>query len=243
MDRHGLTDADLCELANDQEFQRIIETDAVLDKYDEETYDEKKEFFSLIWFLGLAPVAVGRLPLRPLTPAKWAFLWGIGNAYAREKKDAKPVDADVFLFILASDLRDLGCTVPEIPGKASGTAAAAGLSFQQAHQEIEYLIAVAFLPLQLLPRKKPQEDPHYDTEWLADVVSVVSKESGENASFILHDMPMNSVCAYVVSAKKSVDIKHEVGRRAPEQINEDIMDRAYALGAEYLAQKRNPKNN
>ena len=91
MDRHGLTDADLCELANDQEFQRIIETDAVLDKYDEETYDEKKEFFSLIWFLGLAPVAVGRLPLRPLSPAKWAFLWGIGNAYAREKKDAKPL--------------------------------------------------------------------------------------------------------------------------------------------------------
>ena len=238
-DRHGLTDDDLRELASDQDFQSIIDSDEVLDDLDAQKYDEQRELFALNWFLGLAPVAVGNLPLRPLTPAKWAFLWSIGNSYTRKKTDCKPVDADVFLYVMAKDLRDLGCTVPELPVRAAGTAAAAGLSFQKAHEEIDFLISVAFLPLQLLPPPQPQDEDRYDTEWLADLVSIVAKVSGEKASYILHEMPLTSACAYVVSARKEVDTKHEVGRRASSQIAEDIMSRAYELGAQYLAKKRN----
>lgn len=242
MDRHGLTDDDLIELASDQDFQTFIDSDPVLKKSYEATYDEKREFFAINAILGLAPVAVGRLPLRQMTPAKWAFLWGIGNAYAR-KGDCRLLDADVFLYVLAKDLRDLGCTVQELPARAAGTAAAAGLTFKQAHEEIDYLISVAFLPLQLLPPPKPNDKPRFDAEWLADIVSVVSRESGEKASYILHEMPLTAVCAYIVSARKAIDTKHEVGRRASAAIAEDIMDRAYQLGAEYLARKRNTTTN
>jgi hypothetical protein len=238
MDRHGLTDADLIELANDDDFQAIIASDPELDRLEAEQYDEQKEFFALNWMLGLAPVAVGRLPiLKPLTPAKLAFLWGIKNAYALGGT-CTPKDADIFLFVLASDLRDLGCTVPELPAKAAGFAARAGLSFQAAHEEISFLIAVSFLPLQMLPRSKDNTPPRYDVEWLADLVSVVSKESGENASFIMHEMSLTAACAFVVSARKAVDTKHEVRRRVPTEIATEIMDRSYALGRAFLDKKR-----
>ncbi len=238
MDRHGLTDADLIELANDDDFQAIIASDPELDRLEAEQYDEQKEFFALNWMLGLAPVAVGRLPiLKPLTPAKLAFLWGIKNAYALGGT-CTPKDADIFLFVLASDLRDLGCTVPELPAKAAGFATRAGLSFQAAHEEISFLIAVSFLPLQMLPRSKDNTPPRYDVEWLADLVSVVSKESGENASFIMHEMSLTAACAFVVSARKAVDTKHEVRRRVPTEIATEIMDRSYALGRAFLDKKR-----
>lgn len=238
MDRHGLTDADLIELANDDVFQAIIAADPELDRLEAEKYDEQKEFFALNWMLGLAPVAVGRLPiLHPLTPAKWAFLWSIKNAYALGGT-CTPKDADIFLFVLASDLRDLGCTVPELPAKAAGFAERAGLSFQAAHEEISYLIAVSFLPLQMLPRNKDGTSPRYDVEWLAELVSVVSKESGETASFIMHEMPLTAASAFVVSSRKAVDIHHEVRRRVPAEIAAEIMDRCYALGRAYLDKKR-----
>ena len=244
MNRFGLTDDDLRELTVDQDFQTLFKQDKVLDELEAETYNETKEFFSLNWFLGLAPVAVGKLPLQPLTPAKWSFLWAVGNSYARGG-DCRLRDADVFLYVLAKDLRDLGCTVSELPVKAAGFTAAAGLDFRQAHEEIRFLVDVAFLPLQLLPQPKSGLDneeekdvPRFDVEWLADLGSVVTKESGEPASYILHRMPMNTACAYVVSARKAVDTKHEVGRRPSAQISQDMMERAYALGRSYLDRKR-----
>ena len=238
MDRHGLTDADLIELANDDDFQKIIASDPELDKLEAEQYDERKEFFALNWMLGLAPVAVGRLPiLHPLTPAKWAFLWGIKNAYVLDGT-CTPKDADIFLFVLSSDLRDLGCTVPELPAKAAGYAASAGLSFQAAHEEISFLIAVSFLPLQLLPRTKDDTPSRYDVEWLAELVSVVSKESGETASFIMHEMSLTAACAFVVSGRKAVDINHEVRRPVPAEIATAMLERSYELGRAYLDKKR-----
>lgn len=243
MDKHGLSNSDLIELANDPVFQEIFASDPLLDQLESEAYDEQKEFFALNWFLGLAPVRVGTLPLHPLTPGRWAFLWAINNGYACSEK-VTALDADVFLFIMAKDLRDLGCEVPEIPKKAAGMAAAAGLTFEQAHEEIKYLISVAFLPLQLLPKTRKDDKgvhPRYDVEWLADLVSVVAAESGEPARYILHEMPLTAACAYVISARKAVDLKHEIGRRPSDKIAEEIMERSYELGQEYLSEKRNKK--
>jgi len=238
MDLHGLTNADLIELANDDDFQKIVASDPELAKLDAKRYDERKEFFALNWMLGLAPVAVGRLPiLHPLTPAKWAFLWGLKNEYVLGGI-CTPKDADIFLFVLASDLRDLGCTVPELPTKAAGFAASAGLSFQAAHEEISFLVAVSFLPLQMLPRSKDDTPPHYDVEWLADLVSVVSKESGETSSFIMHEMSLTAACAFVVSGRKAVDINHEVRRPVPAEIATAMLERSYELGRAYLDKKR-----
>lgn len=238
MDRHGLTNEDLIELSHDDEFQKIIASDSELDRLDAEKYDERKEFFALNWMLGLAPITIGRLPiLKPLTPAKWAFLWGIKNPYALGGS-CTPKDADIFLYVLASDLRDLGCTVPELPTKAAGFAASSGLSFQAAHEEISFLIAVSFLPLLMLPRSNDDTPPRYDVEWLADLVSVASKESGETASFIMHEMSLSAACAFVVSARKAVDTHHEVRRRVPAEIAAEITDRSYALGRAYLDKKR-----
>ena len=238
MDRHGLSDADLIELANDDEFQKIFASDPELDRLEAEQYDERKEFFALNWMLGLAPVSIGRLPiLHPLTPAKWAFLWGIKNAYVLAGT-CTPKDADIFLFVLAHDRRDLGCTVPELPAKAAGYTAATGLSFQAVHEEISFLIAVSFLPLQLLPRTTDDRPPRYDVEWLAELVSIVSKESGETASYIMHEMSLTAASAYVVSSRKAVDFKHEVRHRVPKEIAAKIMDRTYALGRAYLDKKR-----
>lgn len=239
MNRFGLTNADLIELASDEAFQEIFARDPVLDKLEAEAYDEQKEFFSLNWFLGLAPVKVGKSPLHPLTAGRWAFLWAIKNGYARGGKVTQ-LDADIFLYIMGKELRDLGCSVEEIPVKAAGFSAASGLSFEQAHEEIKFLIAVAFLPLQMLPPPKKDEiiNSKYDTEWLADLVSVVAKESGEPARYILHEMPLTAACAYVVSSRKAFDTKHEIRRRPPEEIAEEIMTRTYELGSLYLAEKR-----
>lgn len=239
MNRFGLSSADLIELASDDAFQEIFARDPVLDKLEAEAYDEQREFFALNWFLGLAPVKVGKSPLHPLTAGRWAFLWAIGNGYARGGK-VTALDADILLYVMGKDLRDLGCTVDEIPEKAAGFAAASGLTFEQAHEEIKFLIAVAFLPLQMLPPPKKDEiiNPKYDTEWLADLVSIVSKESGEPARYILHEMPLTAACAYIISSRKAVDTKHEIRRRPPEKISEEIMERSYELGSLYLAEKR-----
>ena len=47
MDKHGLSNSDLIELANDPVFQEIFASDPLLDQLESEAYDEQKEFFAL----------------------------------------------------------------------------------------------------------------------------------------------------------------------------------------------------
>ena len=54
----------------------------------------------------------------------------------------------------------------------------------------------------------------------------------------MHEMPLTAACAYVITARKTVDTKHEVRRRTEGEIAEEIMNRSYELGSQYLAEKR-----
>jgi len=62
------------ELAADPEWRRIFETDPVLNALEAARYDEATDRMLLAGIFHW-PLRVGKLPVYPLTPARWSLLW------------------------------------------------------------------------------------------------------------------------------------------------------------------------
>ena len=67
-------------LANSGEFQDLLNSDPHLEELNRLRYDHAAEFYSLME-LFRGTFRIGNMPIQPLTPAIWAFLWGINNRY------------------------------------------------------------------------------------------------------------------------------------------------------------------
>ena len=69
-----MTEAQLRLLAT-PEFNAILAADPELNYLASLKYNEIAEKRVLLELLGLGDYRIGKLPVRPLTAAKWAFLW------------------------------------------------------------------------------------------------------------------------------------------------------------------------
>ena len=175
---------------------------------------------------------IGRLPVGALTPARWSLLWTAGNAFTRDS-DPKAVDADVFLYVLAHDIRRLHCPLAMLPAMASGYSRATHMQPEQVRQAIRILIQTAFAPLRQLPASPEDQDQVcFDAQWLVDISSTAARESGLGLEYCKFDMSMaESALLYVHQLKRtsSPDYARRIRRTAPPEI-----DRAFVLSVREL---------
>ena len=150
---------------------------------------------------------IGSLNVMPLTAAKWGFLWGIENPLVARDLPAETVstvsDMDVFLFVLAlRDLRKLTISFSELPGAASGYAAATGLAPEDVVREIHQVKQSAFHAFEMLPEVSGDGDsPHYDADWLTLLTGIAAREMQLPADRVMHEIPLSTraVSLYPVS--------------------------------------------
>ena len=213
-------------LADSEDFQKIIAADPVLDQLESLQYDEPAEILNLQESLGL-PVCFGKLDVRPLTPAKWAFLWSKNSPYTRVRNIFKK-DAVYFLAVLAA--KNLN-HIPELEDVLKKT----GLPIMTLHEQITAYLRRCFSPLQLLPASGNKEQPiRFDPDWLIRICSIAAQESHTPIQKVMNVMPLNQVCWLYIDYRRKFDRHNTIRRRHSAEIAKQMMDRAMELGIEFF---------
>lgn len=220
------------------EFNLLLQNDQVLKDLENSKYDKRAHSCALLEALCLGEFRIGKLPVLPLTAAKWAFLWMLGNGFVSDlsdKSDGSDVDLDVVLYILSiPDLADIDCNLHEVPAKASKYRFAPQLPRDELVKEIYDMISRAFLPLAMLPAKKTDnEEAYFDEIWLTAVAGCAARESGESLYYCMHKMSLSTVFALWVNYRRR-ESTEKISYPVPSEIEKKIADRVDQLGREFL---------
>lgn len=220
------------------EFNMLLQDDQVLKDLENSKYDKRAHSCALLEALCLGEFRIGKLPVLPLTAAKWAFLWMLGNGFVSDlsdKSDGSDVDLDVMLYILSiPDLADIDCNLHEVPAKASGYRFAPQLPREELVKEIYDMISRAFLPLAMLPVKVSSgEEAYFDEIWLTAVAGCAARESGESLYYCMHKMSLSTVFALWVNYRRR-ESTEKISYPVPSEIEKKIADRVDQLGREFL---------
>ena len=240
------------------EFNLLLQNDQVLKDLENSKYDKRAHSCALLEALCLGEFRIGKLPVLPLTAAKWAFLWILGNGFvsdlsnksdglatakhsedglatAKRSEDGSDTDIDVMLYILSiPDLADIDCNLHEVPVKASGYRFAPQLPRDELVKEIYDMISRAFLPLAMLPAKKTDnEEAYFDEIWLTAVAGCAARESGESLYYCMHKMSLSTVFALWVNYRRREGTE-KISYPVPSEIEKKIADRVDQLGREFL---------
>lgn len=220
------------------EFNLLLQNDQVLKDLENSKYDKRAHSCALLEALCLGEFRIGKLPVLPLTAAKWAFLWMLGNGFVADlsdKSDGSDVDLDVMLYILSiPDLADIDCNLHEVPAKASKYRFAPQLPRDELVKEIYDMISRAFLPLAMLPAKKTDnEEAYFDEIWLTAVAGCAARESGESLYYCMHKMSLSTVFALWVNYRRR-ESTEKISYPVPSEIEKKIADRVNQLGREFL---------
>ena len=95
-------DTEILELLAGKEFNEILAGDHILKELEKARYNSAAEKQLLLEVLDLGDYRIGKLPIRPLTVAKWSFLWLLESPFVIGGA-AEIRDWDIFLYILTSD--------------------------------------------------------------------------------------------------------------------------------------------
>ena len=222
------------------EFSHVLATDPELIRLEAEKYDKNGETQLLLEVMGLGDFRIGKLPIRPLTAAKWAFLWMLENRYATGG-EIRSIDNDVALYVLSLyDLRDLrreGGALWEIPAHAAGYGYATGLEFRELCRELVCWRDSAFRPLELMPPADPaEESPRFDAQWLTRICAIAAHECNETLERVMYDLTLSTVCCLLVNyAQRQSAEPHRFRRRPDAELAARISARIDQLSAEFLS--------
>ena len=184
------------------EFSRFAAADPVLRELRQQSLEKPLHVSALFEVLGIGDWRIGKIPVRPLTLAKWAFLWALDSPFVTGK-EIGPADLDVMLYVLSvPDLREIPCAPHEIPGEASGLRLASNLTDKECAGEVREMCRRAFLPLEMMPREDPDEAAVYDEVWCAAAGALAARCSGMPLDWCLHNMSLSCVCALYVDHER-----------------------------------------
>lgn len=233
-----LTDKEKIFLAGSAEFQELISKDPVLDELDRERINREDEFFSVCEFLG-SPLLVGGLPIQPITPAIWSFLWSIGNAYAFRGPKVIEWDTDIFLRLLNAGFRGITGTKDEILRESKGFCRANGADPEAAEADLFDLIQKAFRPLAMLPAsmiRNPSEPPAFDADWLLNISSIAAQRANMPIREAAFNLPL-STCFYLWIGKlRENDLNNSIRPRTSEELAKEYYLRVEELGKTFCDQ-------
>ena len=234
-------DTEILELLAGKEFNEILAGDAVLKELEKSRYNSAGEKQLLLEVLQLGDYRIGKLPIRPLTVAKWSFLWLLESPFVIGGAVGLG-DLDVFLYVLSlMDLRELNCSLEKIAKRADGYALAADLEAGELIDEVKNVIKSAFLPFDMMPLKTSGDSGEsgiYDGIWASFMASTAARESGMSFDYCLHRMSLSTVCSLIVNWNRRERVDGgQIRRRIPQEIEEKITARIDALAKGYIEKK------
>lgn len=218
------------------EFNRILAEDPVLAELEARKYDQSMDSHALLEIMGVGTFRIGKLPVRPMTAAKWAFLWMLRSPFVCHQGKAAVQDLDVLLYILACpDLRTQNIALSDIPAAASGYSAAPAQTIAETVQDAQMLIRSAFYPLSLLPPAAhiSDGDPVYDGVWVTRIAGIAARESGHAYMYCLHEMSLSACCAFYANWRARED-GTELRRHNSAETEAAIRERIEELTLQFL---------
>ena len=223
------------------EFNALLAADPELKRLEGLKFDHGLASRVLLEILNLGDWRIGKLPVRPLTAAKWSFLWMIGSPLVKGGKAAVS-DIDVALYVISRRrLGDIPCPPAQLPAAAAHYTAATGLSASSALRELQCMIDTAFQPLSMLPPgDSTDEEPAFDGVWCAEICALAARESGATFQYAMHEMSLSAVCALFVGFRRREDKDARLIRRCPDPEIQTLIDRRVdELAEEFL--RKTPK--
>ena len=226
------------------EFSAMLAADPVLKELRARLTDRKDSIPAALDALLLTGRSrIGKLPVLPLTAAKWGFLWIVDNPLVTGRgSGVSCAELNIFLFILTCpDLRNLNFPLTRLPAEARDCLSASGLSVEQAFLEIQSVIQTAFSPLTMLPQHADggSDEVFYDGAWLAWIASIAVKESGMPYDRVIHELPLSLLCNFYVAWRRREGVDGDKIRRPQNGlILDQISARVDVLGKKFLKDKR-----
>lgn len=222
------------QLTKDKEFQHRFATDKELDELDNLKNNPAEELKSLQAVLGLELAFDGR-KTKPLTPAKWAYLWATSSPFAVNEKEPTLLDVDYFLYILDHGIED-GDVVSSFNKSLSYTKKL-NISYEEGINIIINSIRVAFRPLNLFPKRQTPNNNKvmFDADWITSLVARMHSVTGESPEKIMNEMSLTAACYYfaqyarmngddTIYKRSEQEILIAQDRRAVEMICERLIE-------------------
>lgn len=228
----GLTDREKIFLASSQAFQELISSDPVLDELDRAKVDTEEEYFSVCEFLG-CPLVVCGLPVQPVTPALWSFLWTLQNGYAYRSHEIIDWDSDIFLRLLHEGFRSFEGTKSELIGSSRGYCEKKGIDPREARTDLLDLVQRSFRPLSMLPSTmiaKTSEPVAFDADWLISISSIAAVKSNMTIREAAFNLPLSTCYFLWLDKLREADDKNQIRRRTSDELAKEYFQRVEELG-------------
>ena len=172
---------------------------------------------------------------KPITPAKWAYLWATSSPFVVTGKEPTLIEVDYFLYILDHGVED-GDAVSLI-SKSLNYTKTLGMDYEEAVKIIINSIHVAFRPLNLFPKRQTpsRNDVMFDADWITSLVARVHSVTGESPATIMNEMSLTAACYYfaqyarmngddTIYKRSEEEILIAQDRRAVEMICERLIE-------------------
>ena len=227
-------------LLSSKEFNQILAEDSELAELEKLKYNNSNEKFLLLDALNLGNFRIGKLPIRPLTLAKWSFLYLLGSPYCRENAEITPIDVDIFLFVTSQyDLNSINCSLSEILEESANYRLSTNLSFEEVHVECLSWIENSFYPLQMIKANNQQQNEpiQYDADWVLYVATCAAQVSNEKISDIIHKMPLSSVFMLFINYCRKNCPEIQIDKISNKEVESQISARIDILANEFLRRK------
>ena len=213
----------------DDEFQKILEKDPILDELEKSKHDPKTGYFELMMALSKV-FTVDGVTVSCITPAIWSYLYAIGSPYTQDG-EIHQIDTDIFLYILHNGIEKID---RDLVDNAAGFCEQHGINLDTAESDLRMLIYLSFRPLEMLADTTTHTDkPRFDLDWLTHIVSVVAPMTGKTSDQIIYDTSLCECLYYCIQKAREFDYKHEIRRRNSDEINGEIYLRTMELGRQY----------
>ena len=228
------------------EFEKILNADPVLNELERAKYNPRDEYFALLTVLG-GEFRVCGIPVQPLTPALWSFLWVSQNAFALNRSISES-DVDFMLSLLSTGLGRLRGSAADFAVKSAGFCRRSGIDVAEAATDLREMIRIAFRPLEMIPRAPGEtQSPErvFDADWLTRLTSIVCAETNYTAETVMFEISLTSCCYFYVQFLRRNDVKNLISRRPDSELCREIFERTMALGREFLRdqEKRESRTN
>lgn len=226
-------------LAANVEFNQLLADDQELIELEKLKYNKKLHSCTMFETLGIGSWSIGKLPIMPLTAAKWAFLWILDNRFTnlQDVTELSELDIDIMLYILSiPSLDDIKCSLHEIPAVAAGYHRIPQLPLQEIVIELNRVIQQAFLPLTMLPSKTEcNEESYFDEIWLTAIAGCAAREACMSLYYCMHKMSLSSVFALWVNYRRREGSEaQQIRYPVSEEIEQKISARVDKLARDFL---------
>lgn len=224
---------DLMLALQDDDFQKIINSDQVIAELEKQKYNPSLQFNQLMAIISKI-YKIKDVFIQVITPAIWAFLYCIGNAYTKKDKEIEKADTDVFMYILSHGISNLP---QDLFLQSAGFCTKNNLDYEETKQELKNLIYLMFRPLQMFNTYlvNSAEEVRFNGDWLTRIVSTVSPLTGKSSNQIMFQMSLTECFYYMIQSARKYDTKNIIKRKNSAEIEAEIYQRMIQLGKQYYA--------